>query len=365
MEIEVIHLVQSGKDLFVGVIKARDLFVDQVKVERWFPEKSRAYQRAVRDQKVGKIAQFVRNSKGIMPSSILLSVRDLGTGGFRRHGGGSSGILEIPEDKEIFVVDGQHRIEGLRHAVNNYGATEFEDYPLPVVFLCPSLWREHADPEVEEGKQFITINKMQTGVKGDLVDVFLLALTNLERTESALATTGLPEDIVKMIRPRVRALLTTLILNSLPAWRGLVSRPNVRGGGTVIGQKAMVDSLVDLVNSADYVRQYPHVGPLAIALSQYWEAILDYYPTAKADPKHYWVQKRLGAYVFHRIFPRVDALATSKTKTGYTAALSRAAMKDERYWSKEGNARRVGTGYTAVTILANEIWPPPPVSSMP
>ena len=358
MEVEVARLVQNGKEIFVGVMKARDLFAEQVKVERWFPEKSTAYQRAVRDQKVGKIAQFVTSSEGIMPSSILLSVRDLGTGGFRRHRGGIFGILEIPDDKEIFVVDGQHRIEGLRYAVNNYGAAEFKDYPLPVVFLCPGLWREHADPEVEEGKQFITINKMQTGVKGDLVDVFLLALTNVARSESALATTGLPEDIVKMITPRVRALLTTLILNSLPAWKGLVSRPNIRGRGTVIGQKAMVDSLVDVVNSADYVRQYPSVGPLAIALSHYWDAILDYYPTAKTDPKHYWVQKRLGAYAYHRIFPRVDALATSKTKAGYQAALSRAAMKDEQYWSKEGDARKVGTGYTAVTTLANELWPP-------
>src|SRR5207249_5384585 len=108
-------------------------------------------------------------------------------------------------------------------------------------------------------------------------------------------------------------------------------------GNTVIGQKAMVDSLDRVVNLPSYIKNYPEVGPLAISLGHYWNAILDHYPNAAKDPKHFWVQKRLGAYVFHRIFPEVDSLATDpKDKASYTLALKAAKIKDEAYWSRTG-----------------------------
>jgi DGQHR domain-containing protein len=364
VKLEVSRITQNGKTLFFGVMPAKELFADRVKVERWFPGRSTAYQRALRAQKVDKIARFVGAAGGIMPSSVLLSVRELDASAFHKRKDSSIGVLEIPDDRPIYVVDGQHRIEGLRHAVSDYGLKQLEHYPLPVIFLPPSLWREAADPEIEEGKQFITINKTQTGVKGDLLDVFLLALHSVDRAQAALGAVGLPVEIVDLINPRVRALLVTLILNTTPGgpWKDLIARPNVRGAGTVIGQKAMVDSLDGLVNSATYKASYPEVkdiGSLAIAISHYWEAILDQYPSAQADPKHYWVQKRLGAYVFHRIFPMVDALAAKKTKEGYKAALASAVMKSESYWSKTGSARGLGTSFTAVSLLSNEMWPSP------
>lgn len=356
---EVMRLVQNGKVVFLGFMKASDLFHDSIKVERWFQFKPTAYQRALRYQKVDKIARFLTSSKGIMPVSVLLSVRNLDSGGYHHSMGSSLGILEIPDNAEIYVVDGQHRIEGLRHAVNNYGASTLKDFPLPVLFLCPSLWKSHADPEVEEGKQFITINKTQTGVKGDLLDVFLLALDSVTKAKSPETTEGLPDDIVNIITPRVRALLVTLILNNFPAWRGLVSRPNQKRGNAIIGQKAMVDSLVDVVNSPTYKKKYPNVGPLAEILHHYWEAILDYYPNAARDQKRFWVQKRLGAYVFHRIFPDIDSLALKpKTKASYAVALKALKMKNESYWSQTGEARSLGTSYAAVATLTGEIWPP-------
>lgn len=293
-----------------------------------------------------------------MPTCILISVRNLGTGGFHAPQGKSHGTLEIPDDTELFVVDGQHRIEGLRHAVEDYGQADLGDYQIPVVILCPSLWGPNLEPDIEEGKQFMTINKMQTGVKGDLLDSFLLALDSASKFGSDKPTSGLPEDIVKMITPRVRALLVTLILNALPAWEGKVTRPNQRKGDTLVGQKAMVDSLVGFVNHPSYVANYPKVGPLAIHLNHYWEAIMDYYPNAVIQPKAFWVQKRLGATVFHRIFPQVDSLAGAPyDKASYTKVLKRAKMQSEHYWSKAGPARDLGTSFTAVSSLSSLIWP--------
>ena len=354
VKLDVTKIVQNGKEVFVGVMKASDLFRDQVKVESWLPGKPRAYQRVLRDQKVSKIARFVSKSEGIMPTSVLLSVRDLGDGGFHQYKGTSQGILEIPDDKELFVVDGQHRIAGLRRAVKEYGADALESYPLPVVIMVPTLWRKVADPEIEEGKQFITINKTQTGVKGDVIDVILLALTTIKKAEAA--RTGLPEDVVEMIDPRVRMLMVALILNSLPSWSNLITRPNTPRGDTVVGQKAMVDSF-KFVNSKDYLAGFPSVGPLAINISHYWEALRDYYPLAAAQPKQYWLQKRFGVYVFHRLFPIFDKLTTDKSKNGYAAVLVSAMMKPQDYWGKFGEARTKGTGLATIAAVVQEIWP--------
>lgn len=354
MKLEVTRIIQNGKEVFIGTMKAGDLFRDQAKVESWLPGKPRAYQRVLRDQKVSNIARFVSKAEGMMPTSVLLSVRELGEGGFHQYKGTPQGVLEIPDNKEIFVVDGQHRIAGLKRSVKEWGADQLENYPLPVVIMVPTLWKKVADPEIEEGKQFITINKTQTGVKGDVIDVFLLALTTIKKAEEA--RTGLPEDVVEMIDPRVRMLMVALIMNALPAWRGLMTRPNMPRGDAIVGQKAMTDSL-KFVSSKDYAAQYPKVGHLAINLSHYWEALREYYPLAAATPKQYWLQKRFGVYVFHKLFPIFDKLATDKTKDGYAAVLKKALMKPQDYWGKYGEARTLGTGLATVAAVVQEIWP--------
>lgn len=269
--------------------------------------------------------------------------------------------MEIPDDAKLFIVDGQHRIEGLKRAVNDFEKRDLQDFHLPVVFLCTGNWTPPVGAEIEEGKQFITINKMQTGVKGELFDSFLLALDMAAKASDGKAISGLPEEIVTELRPRVRALLVVLILNAIQSsmWEGKVTRPNQRKGNTLVGQKAAVDSLKDFVNLQQYVESFPDetLGTLALNLMHYWEAIMDYYPNALAQPKDFWIQKRLGVTVFHRIFPKIDVLVQGeKSKANYAKVLKKAKMPSEHFWSKVGGAKGI-TSFSSVSALASEIWP--------
>lgn len=359
---EATRINQNGRELYFAVVNAKEFFDARTQVERWRPTKPTNYQRVLREAKVGKIARFLVAHKGIMPTSVLVSVRNLGAGGFTSRKGSEQGVLEIPDEAELYIVDGQHRIEGLKRAATDLKQTDLADFNLPVVFLCTEKWRPSVDAEIEEGKQFVTINKLQTGVKGELVDSFLLALDTAAKAGGTQVVSGLPEEIVEMVTPRVRALLIALILNvtSGSVWQDKVQRPNQRRGISMVNQKAMTDSIEDFANLPSYVTNFPerNVGPLAVNLMHYWEAIMDYYPNALANPRDYWVQRRLGMVVFNRIFPKVDALlgGGSRLKADYTKALKKAKMPTEHYWSRGGDAKGV-TSYTAVSKLSSDIWP--------
>lgn len=120
------------------------------------------------------------------------------------------------------------------------------------------------------------------------------------------------------------------------------------------GQKAMVDSLDERVNAPHYVKfiQTPfRLRSISRVIGKpSWTLIL-----LPRRTKTLLVLRRLGAYVFHRIFPKVDVVVTDKTE-GFRAALTKAAMKSEQCWSRTGGAKKARNVYTAVTTLSKEIY---------
>jgi len=263
----------------------------------------------------------------------------------------------VPDNAVLYVIDGQHRIEGLRSSQkSDQKNVELRKFGFRAVFICPTIWKKVVNAEIEEGKQFIIVNKTQTGVKGDLVNAFVysLSMTSLGKPKPDLS--GLPSDMERLIEPVSKARNITLIIQHNYVWKNRINKPNEPRGKNVIGEKTMVDAILQyVINKPEYAMGG---GPLAVNIGQYWEAIMNYYPAAILNPKNYWVQKGLGVAVFTILFPAVDKLANDKTAEGYAKVLAkRAQMPDDEFWSKTGKARAMGTSYTARNDLTKQIWP--------
>ena len=61
----------------------------------------------------------------------------------------------------LWVIDGQHRIEGFRHAINDLGQTDLNDYHMPVVIISGLEIQQEAE-------QFRVINETAQKVRTDL-----------------------------------------------------------------------------------------------------------------------------------------------------------------------------------------------------
>jgi DGQHR domain-containing protein len=347
----VFRFVQSRKEIFVGVLSAKQLLDDRLDVRAWFG--GRGYQRMRNSEKVDAIADFISKTKGIMPPSVLVGIRDPAV---RYEGDSKAGLLKVPTNARLYVVDGQHRIWGYRRSDER--GDDVGEFSLPVVFLCPTIWSRELLPDVEEGKQFITINKTQSKVKKELVDAFVYSLASPDTIEPRYNLDGVSADIRKEMRRRIRARSVAVDLCAWPAWRGKVREPNSVRRESIIGITSLVDTLAsDVVEHPSYQARLP--GDIAKDLEHYWEAILECYPHAKTDPRHYWVQKLLGIAVFHKLFPYIDAAAKDKSAVGYEDVIRNKAklLPEESFWGKSGKARESGSSYLTREQIARRIWP--------
>lgn len=350
-EFPVFRFVQNEKEIFVGVLSAEQLLDDRLDVRAWFG--GRGYQRLRNTEKVDSIADFISKIKGIMPPSVLVGIRDPKV---KYEGNSKIGVLKVPENARLYVVDGQHRIWGYRR-LGERGEADGE-FSLPAVFLCPTIWSRDLRPDVEEGKQFITINKTQSKVKKELVDAFVYSLASPDTIEPKYNLDGVSADIRKEMRRRIRARSVAVNLCNWPAWKNKVREPNSSRKESIIGITSLVDTLAsDVVEHPRYQTRMP--GDIAKDVEHYWEAILECYPHAKVDSRHYWVQKLLGIAVFHKLFPYIDAATADKSTQGYYDILKKKAklLPEERFWGKSGKARESGSSYLAREQTARRIWP--------
>src|SRR3990172_4252635 len=127
MDIPVQRIIQHGKVLYIGAMPVRDILSDHFLVDSWDPGKldlvDQGYQRKVDEIHVRKIETWLRTDPvPFMPTGALLSAReaDYGQLPFReiaQSNGATFGVVTVPTGRTMFIVDYQHRWNGLRRAV--------------------------------------------------------------------------------------------------------------------------------------------------------------------------------------------------------------------------------------------------------
>lgn len=350
MKLEAMEVEQHGKKFYLTQIKAKDLVdSDKVKVDYWKKDNLKGYQRIPSPSRAKAFTSFIKNAKSVSPVSILLSIR--GSVSYRAEAGESFGIVSIPTQAQLWVVDGQHRIEGLRILLEQEPA--YQDFEVPAIIFP-------LEDRYEEAKQFFIINRTQKGVKSDLAERFLSELAKQEGPDSV---NDLPRALTRGMEWIPKATKIADILNAKEGcWKDKIRLPNETkktSPFSIVSQKAFTDSLEAFLNNPLYVDY--NEQETAEILSRYWEAIKELCPESFDMPSEYVVQRTMGVAVLNKLLTSViNYCVTSEgqrlTKEKFKEVLTK--MKegmDSAYWHVDGTAGLAGTSKKSFSIITNKL----------
>src|SRR5947209_5122967 len=152
--------------LYVGALSA-DLIQAWADIDIYDAGKNPAgYQRIPIDYRVRQVSRYAREHEGILPTAILINIREGAK--FVPHSGDDGGIrfgtLTIDPKARLWVVDGQHRLNGLKDAAERLRSSDPDatlGYELPVVFSVGLA-------QFEEMRLFDIVNSRAKSVPTDL-----------------------------------------------------------------------------------------------------------------------------------------------------------------------------------------------------
>lgn len=296
-------------DLYVGYLPAEKL-LRGVEVDVFHAtENPSGYQREPVVHRVREIATYVSRNEGLLPTAMLVNVRSRGE--FKADGVDDAGVLTIPGDEPLWLVDGQHRYYGLQMEHERVRAkvpSATLGYDVPVVFTL-GLSRE------EEMDLFFVVNGKAKSVPTDLVAELLR-----RRVESDMALEG--GRTTSAQQRRAVGVHVAYFLNGAPGpWQGRVRMPNelktdVRTKPMQVNsiaaslEPALRDSWLERL----YLTESPteaEIEPgkayptLCRLVHTYWCALADLMPEAVASIQDHSLQRTAGVYSFHAILPDV------------------------------------------------------------
>ena len=258
-----------------------------------------------------------------------------------------------PESLPFSIVDGQHRLEGLREAREE--DPKFEDYAVPVTIVnLPDVFTEM--------RQFYIINTRQKGVPTDLVQRHLYemseklgkpVLQSLEGEKAVLTAEAIP--VVDIIRK-----------DQSSPWHNKVQLPGEKKQPNLImKQRPFADSITYILKSRPSFRR-AKPEELAGILSDYWNALREIFSEAFDDPVDYTVQKTPGTYSLHMIFDHVYDICEQGNDCSQrkmkeilekmfqnVAASMSLDQVDSAFWDKKtGHPLAIGTSQKTIKALA-------------
>lgn len=273
----------------IGVMEAAAI-VERYVIPHRDSRKKVGYQRPTSQARVNKLISDLRGGQVDIPTALLLNQRDFDPKVHlvKRDDGG---VVLSPSGSDLYVVDGQHRIEALAKLVEEnpdvWGSYE-------ITFVCMLGANEH-----EEMKQFYVVNSTAKSVRTDLaLDLLKQQAENDPTFMEALIKKG--EDW------KVEAQTITDSLEKTRLWKGRIRFPSEPKGETTIGSAGMVSSLKQVLDT-------PFFGAISTEnrvkiLEAFWEGIASVIPEAfglrpsgPADPVEYAIQKSTGVMIMHQL----------------------------------------------------------------
>jgi len=285
------HFHQKDFDLYATTMSASQLLT-VCTVDRWNPGRDIAYQRPELKRRFTEIAHYLQREEGVLPTSILLSARPdarITIELLDNHESPEIVKISFPDHCKLWVIDGQHRLGGLREA--SVGNPLYAEYLVPItIMVCADTYNEL--------RMFNVINTRQKPIPRDIVDQHLRKMREVEGLDMQVKASR--KDYI-----RARAVTIAELLNTLPCpWLSSVRIPNIPG------REEGRLRLHSLVVSLEPIIEVPFVRGLsdtrlAGLLATYWNAIARLMPAAFADPQDYTIQSHVGTHVFHSLFPSV------------------------------------------------------------
>jgi len=284
----------EGFRVFVSTMQALEL-IERFAIDRWTIDNTKGYQRMPEERRFsegrGSIVRYLMKEIGCFPTSVLLNVRgNLEFNANQDLGWCALGDLDIG-DERLWLIDGQHRVEALKRAIERNA--EFEGYPVVVSIL-------QLPRRFDELMLFYVVNRRQRGVPTDLAYRHLQRMLWEKGTEWLYELEG---------RRGVQLGIATEIVDYLcedshSPWYGRIKRvAEQRLEDHIIQDRVIIRSVVEILNERAF--EGMKVSELADLLIDYWNAISLVYPLAFEEPRPYTLLGTPGVFAFHKLFPSI------------------------------------------------------------
>ncbi len=300
IELLAIRTIQHNVVFYTGIMTAEQLCSKDA-VSKIGPDiyhngsNEDGYQRNPTSARVKDFGRYIGDNRQ-SPTSIIINVRDAELKFRPFPGTPRFGLLTVPSNGKLYVVDGQHRLEGLRFIYEDLlkKGTRLT-FEFPVIITNMSKY--------EEALQFAIINRTQKGLRTELVD---LVLKKISTTEDPLRAQKLPKIISRDLGWKTVAMSITDYLKTLDIWKNKLQEPNEKKSPQNIATiTTMVSSLEPVVEKFNL--SMVQAKGVAETLGEFWQAIGDLCPiSARQNPKSSVLMKTLGVGVMHLTF--IDAV---------------------------------------------------------
>jgi DGQHR domain-containing protein len=288
------QLPRTKVKIAVGVIRVGDLIPRYEIVRREHYSRS-GYQREPSRVRVNKLMTALKDGMVDLPTAILLNMRSFE---IDEHMVAEASRWVFLPGPQLFVVDGQHRVEALKELFESLpdGRERWADFEIPFVCMLGA-------DEKQEMEQFYVVNSNAKSVPTALAYDLL--------KQMAEASPDLMESLQETGRDwQVRAQGISERLGESPIWQGRIHFPREPRDGTTISNSGMANSLKPLF-SHSYLSQITTDNQLKI-LQAYWEGIRRVIPDAFGEPEVFSIQKAVGVNALHSLLPTVMELVRAK-----------------------------------------------------
>ena len=322
-----------------------------VEVDRWTQDNENGYQRPPIDRRLKEIARYVLSEQGILPTSLLLATRpdDPIPLAFNplndTDGAVNVGLLDIPDDAMLWIVDGQNRFFGVERAYESGVSPELQDYPFPVsIIMNVNQYREMV--------HFSIINTTQRKMPTDIVDRHLVIRQQKEGLDMVASGPRGEKAYLQATATRIVDQLN----ETLGPWYHQIAIPGVPGRDKgLVRQHAMVASLDPVLKDNWVKSQNPLDEHVIKLLSNFWGALQDVWPDGFENPNDYRIQATVGLYTLHMLLPSViqRCLPEGDLQQARIRDLIAGTGITSQFWSKEdGDPYTLGTGMASIRALA-------------
>lgn len=354
---------KAGQDFYVAILPA-GVVAARAEVDAIDPiTNPDGYQRRPDIARQRLVAQYVRSEAGLLPTNVLLSIRNPDALRFTKEGGNGLsqfGTAELDDDEVEYVIDGQHRVGGLKKAIADAqkevdagsetakAALEaLKEYPLPVCIF-------HVDERFVEMETFYIVNNKQKGVPTDVVDELLLQQRQARHGVHSLSAN-------EMRRSKAVEVTHSLATNAGQPWKGrlLLANQDSQKGHYQLKQHAMVVSLEPVLRHT-YVEALKDAPRIAELVGNFWTALRNLMPQAFGQPEDYFVMKTPGVYAWHLALPQViEHLRGGRdfSVEAFTKVLRQADpwVRDNTWHKTDGDRLTWGSSMKSIRLLAEEI----------
>ncbi len=331
--------------------------LDRFDVDVYDPGKNPSgYQRRPVEYRFKEISRYVQNNEGLLPTAILVNIRDQAKF-VPSHDGDSVGLLKIPEGARLWVVDGQHRVYGLREAADKLKqstpAAELA-YDVPVVFTVGLN-------KIQEMRLFHIVNSKARNVPTDLAAQLLFRAVREQGKAFVHSGKGSEKDFRKAVGTKI-----AYHLNGTPGpWQGKIRLPNepsnrkkkplqVNAIASSL-EPTLRDNYLKSIYEPETDKEWTTVCGL---VSTYWQALSELMPQAFAHIETYSAQRTAGVYAFHEILQDVIYRCREKgdfSVKGFKAILNSLGrwVTDQTWHMEDGDPLTRSTGMSAIREMAD------------